>query len=414
MHQNDPNNAGGTDNDFMAGFNSEETLDGATAGTGTGQRVAEQGADGGAAGEGGGGAASASGDQFAAGMAGEQGTGDAGVAGGDAGAGGSAGEGVDTGENGEQGRAESDEIDLSGLPEAIRQRLEQGDQARRQAEELSGQLAAAQRDYHALHNRVAPLQQQLAAHQRAQQQPAAAADTGAGTSGAEGGGTVADSDKEIADAEAYFESDEFKRYADQWPEEAKIQRETQMRTLRAVRSLRMQMGQQVEALGRTVQQEVVPHLEQVRHTAAVQERTIELQQLSEKHPDWREINASDEFGIWYSEIRPLLNFQDAAHEARAVNNGEYVANLLTRFKRETGYGQQAQQQTAGQQGGGQQQSHQQGNAGGEGGTGGTTTSARLALAGSPGRIGGAPVQRQGASGITPGTDFMAGFNSTEP
>lgn len=400
MHQNnsDPGQSAAPTDDFMAGFNSEDD-DAARIGGGE-----QQGGSGGATGGDGAGAGAGGGDaggDFAAGLAddGSQGGG----AGGTEGDGGEGARGVDTGENGEQGRDQSEQIDLSGLPENIRQRLEQAEKDRERAEALSGQLAASQRDYHAAVGRVAPLQSQLAALQRSQQDAQQGAGTGGGQSGTEGSGTVAEAEQAIADAEAYFESDDFKRYADMWPDEAKMQRETQMRTLRAVRTLAVQTQQQMGSLNQTVQRDVVPHLEQVRHNEAVTARQVELNELTEKHADWKQVNASDEFGIWYSDIRPLLNFRDAEHERASVNDGKYVADLITRFKRDTGWGSQQQQQ----QGAGGQQN------GAAGGQERRAPNARLAMAGSPDARGGAVVSRQGASGITPGDDFMAGFNSTD-
>ena len=402
---NDPGQGAAPVDDFMAGFNSDGDDDVArgTAG-GNEQHGTGAGADGAGAGAGTGaaGAGSGDGDQFAAGMAGGDEGGGAGGAAGDDGQG---AQGVDTVENGEQGRDQPEEIDLSGLPENIRQRLEQAEKDRERAEALSGQLAASQRDYHAAVGRVAPLQSKLAALQRSQQDAQAGAGTGDGQSGTEVSGTVAEAEQAIADAEAYFESDDFKRYADMWPDEAKMQRETQMRTLRAVRTLAVQTQQQVGSLNQTVQRDVVPHLEQVRHNEAVTARQMELNELTEKHADWKQINASDEFGIWYSDIRPLLNFRDAEHERASVNDGKYVADLITRFKKDTGWGSQQQQQQDAGAGG------QQNNA--AGGQERRAPNARLAMAGSPDARGGAVVSRQGASGITPGDEFMAGFNSND-
>lgn len=231
--------------DFMAGFNSDDEDHAGQAGAGAGATAGggNAGGDAGAGGgDGGADAGAAAGEQFAAGLAEGEGA---------DGAQNNGGQGVDSPETREQGQPQPGEIDLSGLPESIRQRLEQADRDREQVDALTGQLTAAQRDYNAAVGRVAPLQSELAALKRAQQETQAGAGAGGASGGSGESGTVADSDKEIADAEAYFESDEFKQYADTWPAEAKIQRETQMRTLRAVRSLRAQMERQVGAIGRT-------------------------------------------------------------------------------------------------------------------------------------------------------------------
>ena len=64
-----------------------------------------------------------------------------------------------------------------------------------------------------------------------------------------------------------------------------------------------------------------------------------------------------------------------------------------------------------------QQPQQQGAGGQQTGAAGgqerRAPTARLAMAGSPDARGGAVVSRQGASGITPGDEFMAGFNSND-
>ena len=278
-------------------------------------------------------------------------------------------------------------------------------------EQLDGSLAASRRDFQALHNRVAPLQQQLATLQQGAQ-PAQQQQPAAGSGDVAAGETLADADKAIADAEAYFESPAFKRYAEQWPDEAAVTRESQMGTLKAIRTMRQQLEKQVGDVSRTVQQDVVPHLQQVRQNEAVTARERELSDLATAHPDWQEINVSPEFTAWFEKQKPLLNFKDADHMVERLNDGGYVSSLLTSYKEATGYGkggdptptaeqlQQQQEQQRQQQEAAARQQQSNG------------ASARLAMSGGPGKTGVAVVTRPNASGVTPGDDFLAGFTST--
>lgn len=190
-----------------------------------------------------------------------------------------------------------------------------------------------------------------------------------------------------------------------------MQRDSQMGTLKAVRSMRAQLEKQVGEVSRTVQQDVVPHLQQVRHNEAVAERKRELSDLATAHPDWREINVSPEFTAWFEKHKPLLNFKDADHMRERLNDGEYVSSLLSSYKEAKGVGTGGQQLTAEQlQQQQEQQQRQQQDAQQQQQTSGA--SARLALAGGPDRTGTTVVKRPDATGVTPGDDFMAGFGST--
>lgn len=391
--------------DFMAGFNDDGDADGSTqpaittdagdAGDGT----AGAGSTGGSvdgAGQTATGAAPPS-DAFAAGLAGEA----------QPGGENSSTQGVDIAQNGEQGRVESQELDLSSLPESVRQRLEEADRLKQQVEQLDGSLAATRRDYQAAVNRVAPLQQQLAALQKPAQPAPQTDTTQAGSGGAAGVGGLAQAEQAIADAEAYFDSPEFKRYEEQWPDEAKVQRTSQMQTLKAVRTMHAQLEQQVGDVSRTVQTQVVPHLEQVRHNEAVNARERELSDLSTQHPDWREINVSPEFKAWFEKQKPLLNFRDDDHMRERVNDGAYVSSLLTSYKESTGatsFRQQdpppVQDATVAAPSAGAAKQEPSG------------ASARLAMSGGPGKTGVAVIKRPDATGVTPGDDFMAGFTET--
>lgn len=417
-------------NDFMAGFNDvddDQPIAGAgAAGAGTGAAAGgdtQQGAGAGVEGAGVAGAGGAeggdgadagtaagatAGDEFAAGVADDGQGGEAG-----AGTGAASGntQGVDSSENGEQGRATSGTIDYSGLPDEVRQRLEEADRIRAENEQLTGTLAARDRDYRALYNRVAPIQSKLAALERAQQggQQGAAEATAGGQQqdNQQGGGTLEEAERAITEAEAYYESDEWKRYEEQWPVEAAVLKRTNLQNLRATRAVAQQTAARVEQVSRTIDTQIAPHLEQVRTERATQARTAELNDLATRHPDWEQINGSDAFWDWFGEQAPLLNFQSEAHMRARLNDGSYVATLLDRYKRDTALAAGTQQQQNNQQ----QNNQQQQNTAVAGGDAGNAqaVNARLALAGGPERGASQPIPRPGG-GITPGDDFMAGFN----
>lgn len=410
----DPNQNAGDADDFLAGFNAPDDDVG---GAPPAQQQAPEAiappvesappGDAGAADAGAAAGAADAGADFASGFA-EGGAevaaaGDAGAAG--APDGGGAGEGaggVDTAQNGEQGRVQSQELNLDALPENVRQLIEE--QRQRQAQ-LETDLASARRDRDSLHGRVAPLQQQLARLSAAQQQPVQRAPAPAAPPA---NAAIADAQRGIEEAEAYFESDEFKRYAETWPDEARVQRETQMRTLRSLKALHEATAAQFERIAPQVES-LRADREQQEQDRAQRQRQEALDDLTARHPDWQQLNESQEFVDWFAAEIPNLNYVDDDHKRARLNDASHVDYLLTRFKRDTGYGQSAApvQDTIppdkqSQQAADNQHQHQQQPTGG--------SAARLAMAGAPAAPGSpAPINR--GVGLTPGDDFLAGFNS---
>lgn len=361
--------------DFMAGFGDEpEERAGKTAaggndsaGTGADTRPDDVVATGGDAGADGAGDAGA----------------DAGGAGADAGAD-AGGAGVDSAETGEQGQAQAEELNLDELPDNVRQLV---DSLRQTNQQLDSSLAATRRERDAAVGRVAPLQQQLTAYQRAQQMQQPNAEPAASAAKAK----VNEAQADIDAAMARFESEEFKRYAEAWPDEAKMLRETQLATLNLIKQQRIEFAEQIGSVGRMVQTQIAPQLDQLRSDREEAERQRAIAALAAEHPDWQDLNQSDEFWQWFEGERPHLNYADDEHARARLRDHSHVAYLLTRFKRETGR-QAGQQVTAAAP---------------------ATPAAnpRLALAGGrPERSQSAPVRR-GVGGVTAGDDFMAGFNS---
>ena len=294
--------------------------------------------------------------------------------------------GVDTAESGEQGLGQAEELNLDELPDNVRQLVTS---LRESNQQLDTSLAATRRERDAAVGRVAPLQQQLTAYQRAQQQPAAPVDPAASAAKA----AVSAAQQEIDTAIARFDSDEFKRYAESWPEEAAMLRDTQLSTLNLIKQQRIEFAEQIGSVGRMVQTQIAPQLDELRTDREEAQRRRAIENLEAEHPDWQQLNTSDDFWSWFEGEREHLNYANEEHMRSRLRDQTHVSHLLTRFKRETGYGGQAGQQAPAAT------------------PKAPAANARMALAGGrPERSQSAPVRR-GVGGVTSGDDFMAGFNS---
>lgn len=293
--------------------------------------------------------------------------------------------GVDTAGSGEQGQVQAEELNLEELPDNVRQLVTS---LRENNQQLDTSLAATRRERDAAVGRVAPLQQQLTAYQRAQQQAAVTGEPRTDAAKA----AVNAAQQEIDTAIARFDSDEFKKYAEAWPEEAKMLRDTQLSTLNLIKQQRIEFAEQIGSVGRMVQTQIAPQLESLRTDREEAQRARAVESLAAEHPDWQDLNKSDEFWGWFEGEREHLNYSDDEHMRARLRDQTHVSHLLTRFKRETGYGGQAGQQ-------------------GTAAPSKAPANARMALAGGrPERSQSAPVRR-GVGGVTSGDDFMAGFNS---
>jgi len=377
----DPNNASETADtgDFMAGFNSDDDAAAATtekigdgeAGEAAGTTNTEGATTTAEAGEGNG-----------------EGNGEGGTATGTENTEGATAGSVDNSQNGEQVPGQqAPALDLSSLPDDVRQLIER---ERSEAAITAENLAKTQRDFQALHGKLAPTQRELDTLRRQQQ---------ASTSAQGAAGDAGSAASELAEAEAYYDSPAFLDYAKTWPEEAKLLKEGQLRILRASLNRANQLEQRINT-------QILPALQSLQTTHQQTEHERATSALAAEHSDWQEINQSDEFWDWFGKEEPYLNFTDEQHRDRRLRDQTFVAHLLTRYKRETGYaaatqgqGQPANQQQQQQPPQQQQQQTRQGNA-------------RLAMAGAEVK-GGAGIVRQGSAGVSPGDQFQAGFNSPD-
>ena len=290
------------------------------------------------------------------------------------------GQGVDTQQQGEQVPIQPEELNLDGLPDNVRQHIEQLQASRASAEDVSAQLTKAARERDSAVARTRDLQARLTATERAQAQPQPQAPQQPEPVAVQ----------PVTSAASYFESDRFKAFEAAWPEEAAIMRESQMATLDAIRMQNEQLAEQLGAHGLYVRTEVAPHLQKLRDAQQQAEREAEVARLNQAHPDWEQINASDEFWDWFNASRPLLNFTDDNHVRERLNDSSYVSGLLTAYKQSPAFtGGRATNQASEATG---------------------SVNPRLALAGGDARGNSAPVRRVGSAGISPGDDFMAGFN----
>lgn len=182
-----------------------------------------------------------------------------------------------------EAQAEADWLDAADLPDDVKDRIKADRAVRDQA------AKDAEDRFKALHGKVAPTQQQLAEarsriaqlEQRQVQQPAPAATT-----------QPASQAQENAD---YFASEGFKRYEQMFPDDAKVLREA----IEARTGSMQQALQQMEArVGQIAQR--LESTEQVTSRTAI---AAERDKLAEAHPDWSELNASDEFWGWFDQWR---------------------------------------------------------------------------------------------------------------
>lgn len=226
-------------------------------------------------------------------------------------------EGVDTPETGEQGAPQEQqqpaEIALDGLPDDVRQRVQA---ILDEKQRLADEVAQRERDFVALHNRVAPVQRELDIAKRelakrsapAAQQPEPAA-------------PVAQS---AAAVMAQFETPEWKEYERLYPEDAALQKRNQLAIAKA-------MDEQVVRLKGEFES-VTDRINRIEQERIEQQQRAELDVLSSEHPDWRQINESGEFWDWFGEREAMFGFRDDADKQNRLNNRQFVSGLLDMYK----------------------------------------------------------------------------------
>lgn len=296
-------------------------------------------------------------------------------------------QGVDTPENGAQVSSQPQEVALDNLPDDVRQQVAAILEARDRATE---EAAQSRRDLDAMKGRVAPVQreldsakQQLARfQQQAPQQPqpqGAAAPPSA-----------------VALAQSHFESKSFKDFEALYPEEAAIQKQSQLVLAQAQDAQAAAVLEQLGQLSRTIHGETerINRFEQERMSAA---KRAELDELTTTHPDWQQINESDEFWDWFNSKTSLFGIRSEDEMRRRVNDKAFVIEALNLYKASPQYATPATQPA--------QAAHvatevQQ-----------PTANAALRLASAPRNTGGGVHRPKGPASA--GDEFAAAFNSDD-
>lgn len=214
-------------------------------------------------------------------------------------------------EGGEQ--PESDDP-LAGVPDDVRSLLEEHQSKLRQAEE---RLAQREREYHALHNRLAPTQQKLAEYERLLKKD-----------------TQAPGDGKAADAlDSVLNSPKFKRYAESYPEDAEAIQE-------ALSLVWQSADQRYRNLEKLLKEKVEPAIENMTRSQARHEFERGVQRLTEKHPDWQDIQNQAEFDAWFNTYRasqPAIirdKFYNPEELKVMLSDADFVISLLDSYKRD--------------------------------------------------------------------------------
>lgn len=205
---------------------------------------------------------------------------------------------------------------LADLPEDVRNHVI-AERARYQQ-----QVQEAEDRFKALHGKLAPTQRALSeAQARLAQQTAAPQPTPA---------TVAPVQAPDQTADEFFESPEWKQWAQDYPGDAKVirlQYESQRRaSQQAISALQDRVNQLAQRLDQTAQ---------VASRVVVND---EMAKLAAAHPDWDEINHSDEFWTWFDEFRASqpksvrAMYYDNARLSEMFNDAEFNIAMLNSYK----------------------------------------------------------------------------------
>lgn len=203
---------------------------------------------------------------------------------------------------------------LAALPDEVRSRIAQ---ERQQAAELQAQLAQERQQRAAIQGRLTPMQRRVAELERLQQAPPEPVTPAV----------------PIASTDSYFDSDEWKVFQRDYPDEARTQRALLTQELTA-------RDRQIAQLAARQQDQ---EAKQARYDEALERlRLSEAKaQLSAEHPDWMDINARAEFHDWLTDYRYAQPeevrgvFLDDARFQKMLTEPVFVSRLLTHYKRET-------------------------------------------------------------------------------
>jgi hypothetical protein len=253
---------------------------------------------------------------------------------------GSAGEGVDTGQGSPQPASQED--DLASLPEEIRDRFKA---LQSRTAQLESDLVKTKDDYQAAVGRLAPIQRKLADFERQRQTVTQAPPVIP---------IAANPPQTAEELDALIQTEEFKRYSEMFPEEAKIFKNVTQSTIKAAEKIAERIvDERVSAALQQVQSRYEPLVETVNRDREDRDLQARIAQLEKEHPDWREYNGSEEFGqFFFNEYLPRLpamlrdQFSDDANVREALRDPDFTSTLLRDFKATRGIGQQQQAQPA--------------------------------------------------------------------
>lgn len=293
--------------------------------------------------------------------------------------GGDPSQGVDTSGNGGQVSPQPQGLNLDELPENLRQSV---GAILAEKQRLEAESVEHRRNFDSLHSRIAPVQRELEATKRelARRQQTQAPTQQSQLAATQNRPTM------VGAAMAQFETPEFKQYESLFPDEAAIHKRN---TLAVAEANDLRIGQLEGVLGNTAQR-----IQQIEAASEKAARREELSELDKVHPDWREINTSDDFWDYFGEIEHLFGFADEADKTRRLQNRRFVSGILDTYKKVRGIGAEPQTQTQASPG-----------------TQPQPASAVVALAAAPRNAGGG-IRRTAGEGRK-GNDFMAGFNSED-
>lgn len=206
---------------------------------------------------------------------------------------------------------------LASLPEEVQDRVR-------------SERKAAEDRYNALHGRLAPTQRALSeANQRLAQAVRPQAPPAQATP---------------QQQDSYFDSDGWKRYAEDFPGDAKVMREAIERQTAMAESRYNSLAQRLDQLSQGVSL-ATSHVQDT----AIQKQVAELEKL---HPDWQDVNQSQEFWDWFdgyrssqpAALRSALYSDDALSEL--FTDARWTAERISDFKAQTGFGGAVSAQTA--------------------------------------------------------------------
>jgi hypothetical protein len=130
--------------------------------------------------------------------------------------------------------------------------------------------------------------------------------------------------------DSFFDSTEWKRYAEDFPSDAKVLRASHEAQVQAHKATRTQLEQRLSSLE--------SRLDQTSQQVASRNVESEVEKLAQAHPDWMEVNASEQFKEWFDGWRATQpkslrsQFYDGERLKELFNDSEFCIGLLDAYK----------------------------------------------------------------------------------